>query len=203
MEMSPELRPIVERAKRSALGVRMVEKMGKTMKTEGEIAPTDMVPVIGPNKDGKPAVFPMVWGYSVPGIKNPVVNVRVETAPVKDVWKDGWTSRRCVIPASWYYEWEHIPAAGGRTKTGSKYLIQANGTGMTYLAGLYRIQEYRDLKYPVFSVLTREPSKELRKLHDRMPLILPENIIGEWIDPAAKAEDMLKFARTDVIIEKA
>ena len=111
--------------------------------------------------------------------------------------------KKTIIPASWYFEGEHITAAGGRTKTGAKYLIQANGSDMTYLAGLYRIQEYRDLKYPVFSVLTREPSKELRKLHDRMPLILPENIIGEWIDPAAKAEDMLQFAMTDVIIEKA
>lgn len=202
-EMSPELRPIVEKAKRSALGIKMMEKMGKPLKTEGEIFPTDMVPVLGPNKNGERSVFPMVWGYSIPGVKHPIVNARVETAPAKDVWRDGWNSRRCIIPASWYYEWEHIPAAGGKMKAGDKYLIQANGSSVLYLAGLYRMEEYREMKYPVFAVLTKEPTPELRKLHDRMPVILPENKIDEWIIPEAKAESIIQFAKTDLIIEKA
>ena len=50
MELSPELRPIIEAAKRSALTERMVSKLGKPLKTEGEIRPTDMAPVIAPDK---------------------------------------------------------------------------------------------------------------------------------------------------------
>ena len=50
----------------------------------------------------------MVWGYRIPGLKHPVVNTRVESASKKDVWKDGWNRHRCIVPASWYYEWEHI-----------------------------------------------------------------------------------------------
>ena len=203
MEMSSELRPIVEKAKSSALSIRMVNRLGKPLKTEGEIRPTDMVPVIAPNQNGARTVFPMVWGYSIPGLNHPVVNTRVESADKKDVWKEGWRSHRCIVPASWYFEWEHLPLANGKTKTGQKYMIQPKGSEMTWLAGLYRIEEFRDLKYPVFSVLTREPTAELSRIHDRMPLILPSNAIDDWIRPDTKAEEIAKMAVTDVFIEKA
>ena len=203
MEMSPELRPIVEKAKRSALTGRMIDRLGKPLKTDGEIRPTDMAPVIAPDQKGNPAVFPMVWGYRIPGLKHPVVNTRVESASKKDVWKDGWNRHRCIVPASWYFEWEHIPTAGGKMKAGSKYLIQTKGTSLIFLAALYRIEEFQDLKYPVFSVLTRQPSEELKKLHDRMPVMLPENMVNDWIRPENKAEDLVRHALTEVFIEKA
>ena len=202
MEMSPELRPYVEQAKASSLENRMVAKLGKPMKTESEIRPADMVPVIASNRKGERSVFPMVWGYNIPKVNHPVMNARVESAPIKDCWKDGWLNRRCIIPASWYYEWEHFTTGDGRKRVGAKYLIQANGSAILFLAGLYRWEEYRDLKYPVFSVLTREPTEELSKLHDRMPLMLPESRIDEWIKPETNAEEMLKYAQTEVIVEK-
>ena len=203
MEMSPELRPIVEKAKSSALASRMINLLGKPLKTEGEIRPTDMVPVIAPNQNGARTVFPMVWGYNITGLNHPVVNTRVESADKKDVWKEDWRSHRCIVPASWYFEWEHLPLANGKTKAGQKYMIQPKGSEMTWLAGLYRIEEFRDLKYPVFSVLTREPTAELSRIHDRMPLILPSNAIDDWIRPDSKAGEIAKMAVTDVFIEKA
>ncbi len=202
MEMSPQLRPIVEKAKASTLGIRMRDRLGKPLKTEGEIRPTDMVPVIAPDKNGARSVFPMVWGYSIPGLDRPVVNARIETAPHKNVWRDGWNSHRCIVPASYYFEWEHIPVSGGRTKAGDKYMIQPRDSETTYLAGIYRIQEYRDLQYPVFSVLTREPTEELRRLHDRMPLILPPSLIDDWIDPHADPEALAQHAVTDLFFQK-
>ena len=203
MEMSPELRPIIEAAKRSSLGMRMVNLLGKPLKTEGEIFPTDMVPVIAPNQNGKRTVFPMVWGFSIQGLDKPVVNARVETANEKNSFKEAWKSHRCIVPASWYYEWEHYLRPDGKTKTGDKYAIQPTGQEITYLAGLYQIQEYRGLKYPVFTVLTREPSEMIRKIHDRMPLLLPASVINDWINPEAKPEELIRCAQTDVMAEKA
>ena len=200
MEMSPELRPIVEKAKRSTLAGKMIAKLGKPLKTDGEIRPTDMVPVIAPDRNGNPGVFPMVWGYRIPGLNHPVVNARSESASKKDVWKDGWYRHRCIVPASWYYEWEHIPKGDGKMKAGAKYLIQTKNTSLIFLAALYRIEEFHDLKYPVFSVLTRQPSEELKKLHDRMPVMLPENKIREWIKPENKAEDLMRYALTEVFL---
>ena len=203
MEMNPELRPIVEKAQGISLTHKMIDKLGKPLKTEGEIRPTDMVPVIAPDRSGNRAVFPMVWGYTMPGLDRPVVNCRLETAPQKDVWKDGWESHRCIIPASWYFEWEHIPTADGKMKAGQKYMIQPAGEQMTYLAGIYRFEEYRDLKYPVFAVLTKEPTEALSKIHNRMPLILPSSAIDEWTKPDNKPDEIVKKALMDLYIEKA
>ena len=88
-------------------------------------------------------------------------------------------------------------------RTGGKYAIKPRGSDVTYLAGLYRIEEMRDLKYPVFAVLTRTPTDELRQIHDRMPLILPENAIDEWISPSREPNKVVDAAVTDVVIEKA
>ncbi len=202
MEMSPLLRPIVEKAKASSLTARMRDKLGKPFKTEGEIRPTDMVPVIAPDKNGARSVYPMVWGYTIPGLNRPVVNARIETAPEKSIWKDGWQAHRCIVPASYYFEWEHIPAADGRMKTGDKYMIQPRGYETIYLAGLYRLEEFRDLKYPVFTILTKEPTKQLRKLHDRMPLVLPPTVVDDWIRPDANPNQIAEYALTDFYCEK-
>ena len=124
VEMLAELRPIVEEAAGSALKERMVSKLGRPLVTEGEVRPTDIVPVIAPNRSGARAVFPMVWGFSLPRSSSPLVNARVETAGTKPTFKESWERRRCIIPASYYFEWEHVlNAATGKTRTGDKYTL--------------------------------------------------------------------------------
>ena len=203
MESSPELRPFVEAANRSPLRAKMVARLARPLKTAGEIRPTDMVPAVAPGKNGAPAVFPMIWGFSNPRTGAPLVNCRVETAAEKPLWKEAWRTHRCVIPASWYYEWEHLPSPDGKPKTGQKYLIQPKGYSLAYLAGLYRIEESGDLKYPVFSVLTREPGENIRFIHDRMPLILPGEAVRSWLRPDANPEAVIKSALTDMVYDRA
>lgn len=203
MELSPELRPYVETANRTPLRQKMVSKLGKEFKTSGEIRPTDMTAVIAPNASGGRTAFPMVWGYHIKGIDRPVVNARVESAKDKSSFSDDWRRHRCIIPASYYFEWEHFKRPDGKIKTGQKFAIQPKGATVTYLAGLYRIEEERDLKYPVFTVLTREPSTELAKIHNRMPVILPGDAIDDWIKPDADPEKIVAEALTDMVMEKA
>ena len=52
-------------------------------------------------------------------------------------------------------------------------------------------------------LLTREPGESIRFIHDRMPLIMPEDLTGEWIRPAARPEDLLPHALTDMLFERA
>ena len=202
MEESSELRPFVEQVNRAPLKEKMVSKLARPIKVSGEIRPTDMVPVVAPDRRGEPVVYPMVWGFSNPKAGSPIVNARVETAATKPLWREAWGKHRCVIPASWYYEWEHLVAPDGRTKTGPKYMIQPKGCKVTYLAGLYRIEEYANLKYPVFTVLTREPAEDIRFIHDRMPLIFPAEAVRSWIKPEAEPRELVKAALTDMIFEK-
>ena len=193
-DLSPELRPIVEEMNRSPLVARWHKTTA--VKTCGEIRPADVAPVIAPNRRGERAVFPMKWGFQA---KTLLINARTETAAEKPLFKDAWAGRRCVIPASWYYEWEHLAGDGGRKKTGGKYLIQPEGASVTWLAGLYRIED----GLPAFVVLTREAAESIRFIHDRMPLILPEELVNEWIRPDAEPQAVACRALTAMSIEKA
>ena len=177
----------------------LVERWTHTdaVKTSGEIKPTDVAPVIAPNSRGERAVYPMKWGYALSSL---VINARVESAADKPTFADGWKSHRCIIPASHYYEWEHLKdAANGREKTGDKYILQTKDKEMTYLCGLYRIVG----NLPYFVILTRQPGESIRFIHDRMPLILPEECIDEWIKPDSVPEDIIKNAITDPFFEKS
>ena len=219
---SLELRAIVEEMNRSVL----VSRWQKTaaIKTYGEIYPTDVVPVIAPDRSGSRAVFPMKWGFTGRSL---LINARSETAGSKPTFKESWERRRCIVPASWYFEWEHLRENDGRPRTGEdfaaeplserdpsnarpsklggrspdltrKYRIRPKDSSMTWLCGLYRIEE----GLPVFTVLTREPGEEIRFIHDRMPLILPERYIDDWIRPDTKPEELLGEALTDMAFEK-
>lgn len=199
MEMSPQLRPIVEAAARSKLYQNNIAKIAKPLLTEGEVFPDSLVPVIASNRSGKKTIFPMIWGYHVKGVDRLIANARAETAAEKTTFKDGWAMHRCIIPASWYYEWEHVPTAAGKTKAGEKYAIMPKGDTLTYLCGLYRMED----GYPHFVVLTREPGESISFIHDRMPMILPEAEVERWIDPNMNPHAMLSSALTDMVAEKA
>ena len=199
----PELRPYIEAARRMSIAEQIMRQLARPAAMTGEIRPTDMAAVIAPNKHGERSVFPMLWCFYEESLHKPIVNCRVETAKVKPLWSNSWKQRRCVIPASYYFEWHHYTDSKGKVRTGDKYAIQPCGSEVTYLARLYRIEELRNLKYPVFAVLTRAPTDELRRIHDRMPLILPENAIDEWISPNKEPNKVVDVAVTDVVIEKS
>ena len=193
-DASPELRPIVEKMNESPL----VGKWQKTagIKTYGEIRPSDVVPVLAPDRSGKRSVFPMKWGFSGRSL---LMNARSETAASRPMFRDAWAAHRCIVPASYYFEWEHLVRDDGKTRTGDKYRIQPRGSNVTWLCGLYRIEN----GLPVFVILTREPSSSVRFIHDRMPLIMPDELADEWIRPDVKPEDLIGRAVTDLVFQKA
>ena len=221
MELSPELRPIIEEARRSPLTAKMISSLGRPLKTEGEIRPTDIAPVIAPNGKGVRTVYPMVWGFNLPDKENtkrskPLINARMESANYKQTFRDSWARRRCIIPASYYYEWDHVPYVPYSEKgisqpmssrrVGIRYAIQPEGETVTYLAGLYRMEEDERGNFPHFTVLTREPvDGEVKRIHDRMPVILSPDIIDEWINPwtdLLKLKEISWNSLTDMVCEK-
>ncbi len=163
----------------------------------GEVFPENVVPVLAPNRAGEPSVFPMQWGFVLPasgGKPRPrLINARSETAAEKPLFRPSWEQRRCVIPATAYFEWEHLQDAGGRTRAGRKYRIRPLDGRRTYLAGLYRMEN----GLPVFVVLTRAPAGDLARIHDRMPVLLPEDALGDWIAPGGRPGELLRAALTE------
>lgn len=199
LRSSPELRPIIEVAERSPLTERFTTHLNRPLVTEGDVRPTNLVPVIALSKTGECSVFPMVWRFTLPRSRSPLVNARVETAALKPSFADSWQQRRCIIPASFYYEWEHtVNPSTGKKRTGDKYQIRPAGSDVTWLAGLYRLEDFGGIRVPVFVVLTREPWDGIRFIHDRMPVILPGAAVPEWINPRTEPDALLEHAITDV-----
>ena len=160
-----------------------------------DIHPTDLAPVIAPDRNGQPAIFPMQWGYNARSL---LINARVETAAEKPTFREDWIRHRCIISASGYYEWEHLSAPDSKSKTGDKYAIHPMHSTMTWLCGLYRIEA----GLPHFVVLTREPADNIRFIHDRMPLLLSEDYLSSWLAPTTNPVGLLQHAITDMTFLK-
>lgn len=205
MELSPELRPFVNQVEKAPLHDRMIAKLARPLKTEGEIRPTDIAPAVALSaKDKSITTFPMVWGFTNPkGERSPIVNCRVETAFSNPFWKESWERRRCVIPASYYFEWERLHGSDGKVVAGQKYMMQPTGSRVMYMAGLYQIEEYKGIKFPVFAVLTREAAPNILIIHDRMPLILPKEAVKDWLAAKQSPEEILKESINDIYFETA
>ena len=101
-----ELAEIIEAVAKSALAEKFMAVLSKPMKTNGEIRPTDVVPVIAPGRSVPKAVFPMKWGFTIPRSNSPLVNARTETAAEKPTFRDAWKSHRCIVPTAF----PHFPA---------------------------------------------------------------------------------------------
>ena len=182
-DMTEEMARIIEEINR--------KKTPEGMKTSGEIFPSDIVPVLANSRQQDVQPFAMRWGYTFPNSK-PVINARSETAAIKPMFKDGMKQRRCLIPATHYYEWEH------RGRQSIKYAIRPERSRMLYLAGIYHLEKHDDVIVPTFTVLTREASPGISFIHDRMPIILPSEIITDWLDSRNDAVEVIQAAMLDM-----
>ena len=152
----------------------------------GEVCPADSALVLANNRNMKPTPFAMQWGYTMPDGKL-LINARSETAAQKRMFSDGMARRRCIIPASCYFEWQRTPQGKQKFAIGPKQQL-------TYLAGIYRFEGEK----PVFTILTREPAEQIAFIHPRMPVILPRDAARQWLDAAVPATHLLQYAVEDV-----
>lgn len=158
--------------------LRVSGKLCANMKSSGEIRPTDIAPVVAPNAlNRRPGAFPMKWGFTHPTRGMLVFNTRMETATEKDLFVNSVDERRCLIPASRYFEWKKVDA-----NKKVCYAIGAKSADPLYLAGLYiRTSEERSL--PCFTILTQDAEKSIRDVHPRMPVLVPFSRAEEWFSP--------------------
>ena len=182
-ESSSELLELIAEAKRKSDEVKT-----------GEVFPSDTAAVIANNRQLKPAVFPMRWGFERKG-DGLVINARSETASEKQLFRESAQLRRCLIPASCYFEWER--RADGKVK----YAIRPRGKELLYLGGLYTKPEPGAL--PCFTILTRKAADGISFIHDRMPVIVPNEKEADWLSQQMTLDELLGDAETDMEFSEA
>ena len=204
MEESTTIQPYIDMAYRNPLREKTVCKLARPFITSGEVKPKDITVAIALTHKGKRSAFPMVWGFT--GKESCVRSVKVETIEQNQALKESWERRRCVIPASWYFDNSQIIFPDGtRAKTDEQYIFQTEGSSFTLLAGIYRIEEDHGIKVPHFALLTKNAGEQTRRIHDRMPIILDSASLSSWLQLDQNQETLKEIAASSVtalIVEK-
>jgi len=146
------------------------------------IAPSQGAPVVIDPGSGREGVE-LSWGFGAAwGGGQPLINARGETAREKPAFRGAFAARRCLVPATGFYEWT---GAAGEKKP---HLIRPAGGGVMAFAGLY--------EDGAFTVVTCAANAAMRALHDRMPVILPAAAQDAWLrtDDLDEAAALLKPA---------
>lgn len=162
----------------------------------GEIFPTNIAPIYIED-DNKMKPLLAKWGFPKWDGKGIIINARAETLNEKQMFKRLISSNRCIVPASYYFEWKQ------EEQDKDKYKINKPGSNI-YMAGLYNIitdtnnqlslfDEKIDIYY---TIITRNSNDSVSHIHSRMPLIFNIEEINKWlkgqsINELMKSDNML------------
>jgi len=144
-----------------------------------DVRPTQQVPVLLADR----RLTLMKWGL-VPtwakdeAIGSRLINARAEGIAEKPSFKRPLRSRRCILPASAFFEWQGAKGAK------RKYRIARTDGDMFGLAGLYDVwKSPGGLELTTCTIITCQPNSVVAPIHDRMPAILLPDDEEAWLDP--------------------
>lgn len=158
-----------------------------------EIYPTNEVGVVIRTEHGNDFTQ-MKWGWERSFSKRPLINTRSAEAWEKRTWSKALRERRCIIPASGFFEWNQNQPKGKK----DKYKITpAKDDGFAF-GGLYEVNSDGEM---FMSILTTAPNKKMAKIHHRMPVILDKDEFSTWFesDDRDEIESMMHPANDDCI----
>jgi len=131
----------------------------------------------------------MRWGFERNWSKGPLINAKAEGVAEKPTFKDGFQNRRCLIPASGFYEWATIE---GRVK--QRYYITSISDELLTFAGLWESKDGVES----CTIITTTPNDVVKPIHSRMPAVLAPEDWDAWL--AEPRLDILKPAPVDDMI---
>lgn len=179
-----ELENGLETMLRTIARERKLEKahMGKiTSIPQRDVRPTEFAPVMTCMEEGGAAVREVRWG--IPGFQKGqlLINARSETALGKKSFRAGLYNSRIVIPAVSFYEWNRQKEKSIFRRQDGRLLWMAG-----FCAGMGEDER--------FVILTTAANASMKPVHDRMPLILKEEEVKQWLFDDAKMEQLLHIA---------
>ena len=147
---------------------------------DDQIAPSDRAPVL---LAGAPELMPalMTWGFPWPG-RQPVIHARAETLLERPMFRDAAVQRRCIIPASAFYERDHAR---------QQFRFSLQDGQPLYMAAVWDKRGGMDC----FCIITTEANDSVRPTHGRMPLLLPPDQLEPWLLDSAAVSVLLHAAQ--------
>lgn len=163
---------------------RLLEWFDLDPETEFEaqsvVAPTNVVPVVLARADGTRGVRRFRWGLLGPGESGGTghINARSETVFEKPSFRESAQRRRCLMPATAFFEW------GGEGKARRPYRFEWSDGAPLAFAAIWSPPAAVELP-ATCCLLTTNPNALVARIHDRMPVILDRDACAIWLDPDA------------------
>lgn len=172
------------------------------------VAPTDQSWIVREKREQR-QLMPAGWGLVnswAPDAKGAFkqINARSESALTRPAFRDAFESRRCVVPADGFFEWT------GPKDNRQPVWFHAPDEGLLLFAGLHESwRNPQDGEWRrTFTILTTSANDIVAPVHDRMPVILPRDVVADWLhvpatNPAEYAKgvtDLLQPAAAGVLI---
>lgn len=161
------------------------------------VAPGDDVVAVTTDREGAPRGELLRWGLVPHWAERPqtgfkMINARAEGIADRPAYRDALRTRRCLIVADGFYEWESRPGLPKQPW----WITRADGAPFAF-AGLWAIWHGSDgaPALRTCAIVTTSASASLRDLHDRMPVILDAGTEALWLDPGAAVGEL-----TDLLI---
>ncbi len=157
------------------------------------IAPDGEVVVIRRRADGGREAAWLRWGLLAPWMRDPrdpgrQINARAETAGEKPMFRAAFRARRCLLPADGFYEWRRRGRGASRP-----HFVRLDGDRPMAMAGIWERTRLADGgTLDTVAILTRPAAPEIRDIHHRMPVILPEERWDAWLDPELSDPALLR-----------
>jgi putative SOS response-associated peptidase YedK len=171
----------------------------RNLRPRYNIAPTTSVDVVRLNPEGQRELVSMRWGLVPFFWKKPLkdvpatFNARAETVAEKPMFRDAFKRRRCIIPASGFYEW-----TGEKGAKQPHLFSAADGSPILAFAGLWDRWRNPDDGEEVLSctIIVSGASAWMTPYHDRMPVLLTSTAIDAWLDGSMGAEGLTPAAES-------
>jgi putative SOS response-associated peptidase YedK len=153
------------------------------------IAPSQPIRAVRAGEDGAGGreLVALRWGFVPSWSKGSddgprPINARAETVAISGAFRSAFARRRCIVPASGFYEWQKLE--GQRTKQPFA-IVPTNEDEMFAFAGVW--ERWGD-ELETCAIITTAPNAVMKPIHDRMPAILSGAAVDEWLDPASAPE---------------
>ena len=177
------------------------EPLAEELGPRYNVAPTDAAFVVVQREERR-AIAAYRWGLiphwaDAAKVGSRVFNARSETLATSAAFRDAFRRKRCIVPVDNFYEWHR---EGTRRQP---FAIARDDNRPMALAGLWSgwHDPAEDRVVRTFTIITTRPNEQLVGLHDRMPLIVPDDALSMWLDPGLDDPAQLQglFEPTDDI----
>ncbi len=157
--------------------VRDLDNKRNDLQYTGDIRPSMHAPVIY-NQDRQKTLGIFQWGFRKYQGNGLVINARAESVFMKKMFSESVRGRRCVVPASGFYEWDC---------SRNQFRFTHRKSRILYMAGLFQCEQNESR----FVIITTAANTSMQPVHDRMPLVLEEEQLETWLYEDAAVKEIL------------